>query len=562
MKSIKFLVSILLINSAYCIAQNTWIQKADVGGGDRFWGVGFSINGKGYCGTGYSTSSKDFWEYDPVIDTWTQRADFAGGERNSVLGFAIGGKGYVGTGYLDDYMFFNDFWEYDPALNTWTQKANYPGGGREGLIGFSIGSKGYAGTGDNGIKAKKDFWEYDPSADVWTNKANFGGGIRSGAFGFSNGNKGYVGLGNNTINLPKDFWEYDPATNVWIKKAVFEGAGRTGSSAFVIGDKGYVGTGYDSANHYLIDFWEYDFSSNSWSQKADFAGVKRSGGIGFSLNGRGYIGTGVTTGSSLKDFWEYTPDCDSLIVYADADGDGYGDATSNTIICDSILPFSYVYNNTDCNDADATINPGATEVCSNGADDNCNGQVDENCCSTPTGLTTTNITSTSAQLNWNTVASASKYTLQYKRDSTGIPWTSVTIIAPTTTQTITGLLTGSKYKWRVRSVCGSEKSAFSPVVKFTTLLRLGEEAVTQTSLLVHPNPIITSGTISFSIEQTASVSIGLVDITGRKLQTVLDETLEAGKHQLQLNRNQLAAGIYFLKVQMNGEDSILKIAVQ
>lgn len=63
-----------------------------------------------------------------------------------------------------------------------------------------------------------------------------------------------------------------------------------------------------------------------------------------------------------------------IIYYADTDNDGYGDA-SNSINASS-PPSGYVENSDDCNDADASVNPGATEVC-NGIDDNCNGIVDE-----------------------------------------------------------------------------------------------------------------------------------------------------------------------------------------
>ena len=65
---------------------------------------------------------------------------------------------------------------------------------------------------------------------------------------------------------------------------------------------------------------------------------------------------------------------DATTWYADADGDGYGDAASASMACTQ--PSGSVADSTDCDDGSAAINPSATELC-DGVDNDCDGSVDE-----------------------------------------------------------------------------------------------------------------------------------------------------------------------------------------
>ena len=64
----------------------------------------------------------------------------------------------------------------------------------------------------------------------------------------------------------------------------------------------------------------------------------------------------------------------STTFYRDADGDDYGNAAITVLGC--APPTGYVTNNTDCNDNNPAVHPGATEIC-NGIDDDCDGLIDE-----------------------------------------------------------------------------------------------------------------------------------------------------------------------------------------
>ena len=82
-------------------------------------------------------------------------------------------------------------------------------------------------------------------------------------------------------------------------------------------------------------------------------------------------------------------DCDGIVddnliyihSFEDADSDNYGNIAADSLSCE--LPEGFVINNTDCDDTNPDIYPGAEEIL-NGADDDCNGSIDE-------GLQTNNI---------------------------------------------------------------------------------------------------------------------------------------------------------------------------
>jgi hypothetical protein len=65
---------------------------------------------------------------------------------------------------------------------------------------------------------------------------------------------------------------------------------------------------------------------------------------------------------------------DATVWYLDSDGDGYGSPDSIAIECDQ--PSGYSTNDEDCDDTNASVNPGATET-KNEDDDDCDDTVDE-----------------------------------------------------------------------------------------------------------------------------------------------------------------------------------------
>lgn len=91
------------------------------------------------------------------------------------------------------------------------------------------------------------------------------------------------------------------------------------------------------------------------------------------INNSGYGGQKGQSGNNGLIVILYN--CSLKVWYRDFDNDGFGALNNSVQSCTA--PAGYIADNTDCNDSNANIHPGALELCNNSIDDNCNGVVDE-----------------------------------------------------------------------------------------------------------------------------------------------------------------------------------------
>ncbi|RHJ80322.1 kelch repeat-containing protein [Parabacteroides sp. AM08-6] len=297
-----------------------WVRVSDFDGLARYDAAAFSIGNKGYIVGGYTGSPSigrlsDLWEYDMDNDAWTQKANFPGVPRNSAVAFTVDGKGYIGTGYDDNENKLNDFYEYNPTTNTWTKKADFPGSARYAAVGFGVAGKGYIGAGYDG-NYLKDFYSFDPSANSWTQIVSIGGTKRMGATSFVIDDIAYVCCGINNGTYEDDFWKYNPSTGQWTQLRDISDSSdedydddynivRMYGSAFVIDGVAYLTCGEQGSVR--GDTWKYYPSTDLWEQVHNFKGSTRTLSVAFSNGSRGFIATGKSGTYRYDDIWELHP---------------------------------------------------------------------------------------------------------------------------------------------------------------------------------------------------------------------------------------------------------------
>jgi hypothetical protein len=68
----------------------------------------------------------------------------------------------------------------------------------------------------------------------------------------------------------------------------------------------------------------------------------------------------------------------------------------------------------------------------------------------------------------------------------------------------------------------------------------------------YPNPFNPTTTIGYSLLKPGPVQIMLYDVLGRKVVTLLEQSMPAGRHQVVLNAAQMPSGVYYYQLKAEG----------
>jgi hypothetical protein len=82
------------------------------------------------------------------------------------------------------------------------------------------------------------------------------------------------------------------------------------------------------------------------------------------------------------------------------------------------------------------------------------------------------------------------------------------------------------------------------------------------NLSVFPNPLTENMNVKFSLKETSSVTMEIFDVNGNKVSDLISENEMNGDVNKTFNVSTLAKGIYFVRLNINGESTIQKIVVE
>ena len=77
----------------------------------------------------------------------------------------------------------------------------------------------------------------------------------------------------------------------------------------------------------------------------------------------------------------------------------------------------------------------------------------------------------------------------------------------------------------------------------------------------NPNPFNPSKRISYSVPEIEFVTLKVIDGSGNKITTLINEEKPAGSYEVEFNGKELQSGVYFYKLKSDGYFEIKKMVL-
>jgi N-acetylneuraminic acid mutarotase len=310
--------------------------------------------------------------YDPLVDSWAPTSmTGAPSARAGHSAVWTGSRMVVWGGGT------NTGGRYDPETDAWsaTSTTNAPTS-RSQHTAVWTGSLmliwgGYAPNSNVNTGGR-----YNPAGDSWSPMSTLGApSARSGHGATWTGSYMLIWGGRNDLVTPSMGGLYDPASNSWIPTSPTQG--RSEHTTVWTGSHMIAWGGMDGGFNDLDTGKRYVPGISTWgTTSVSDAPAGRSLHTAVWTGDRMIVWGGQSASGTLNTGASYCACSGGAVAtyYQDADGDGYGIPSVAVPSCSP--PAGYAASSGDCDDANAAIFPGATEIC-NRVDDNCSGTVDE-----------------------------------------------------------------------------------------------------------------------------------------------------------------------------------------
>lgn len=141
-------------------------------------------------------------------------------------------------------------------------------------------------------------------------------------------------------------------------------------------------------------------------------------------------------------------------------------------------------------------------------------------CPTPTGLTNSSVTTTSATISWAAASGAVSYAVDYKLNSSAT-WISAATSTTATSLNLSGLNAGSLYDWRVSTTCATGSSAFATAQFTTQVVCVAPTGLSSTpsSTSATVNWTAVNGAVSYAVDYKLNTDASWISLSTAQTST-------------------------------------------